>query len=60
VVAGGSAQRSLQFLRQRVRTAWTSAAAEERERGVQTWAAFGGRGLADGLGGRGGDEQSQG
>ena len=50
MAAGGSAQRSLQFLRQRVRPARTSAAAEERERGVQPWAAFGGIGLADGLG----------
>ena len=55
MVAGGSDRRSLQFLRQQVRTAWTSVSAEERERGGQTWEAFGGRGLAD----SGGVEEKQ-
>lgn len=40
-----------------MKTAWTSAAAEERERGGQTPAAFGDRGLADGL--RGGEGKSR-
>lgn len=48
MVARESDWRPLQFLRQEDETVGTSVAAEERERGM--WDAFGGKGLADGLG----------